>query len=227
MGCLNSYVKHFNKYGTIGFNSATLVFSYNSMQSVFHGLKWSWQDHFTLQVGKVVEKYQSKESSSFRLKLGKKNVPIIPTMGFNVELVRHKGVEMEIWDVGGADKFRPLLVHYYKGNVMDAIVYIVDSTDRELFPSVRQELRDMAVSEDLVSANLLVLANKTDLKGAVSLQELWDELSLGNLGPGEQPERVNLGFLRATALPICVTSGQGCQEALDWVANVLKTSAWK
>ena len=149
------------------------------------------------------------------------------TMGFNVELVRHKGVEMEIWDVGGADKFRPLLVHYYKGNVMDAIVYIVDSTDRELFPLVRQELRDMAVSEDLVSAHLLVLANKPDLEGAISFQELWDELSLGNLGPGEQPERVNLGFLRATALPICVTSGQGCQEALDWVANVLKTSAWK
>ena len=110
---------------------------------------------------------------------------------------------------------------------MDAIVYIVDSTDRELFPSVRQELRDMAVSEDLVSANLLVLPNKTDLEGAVSVEELWDELSLGNLGPGEQPERVNLGFLRATVLPICATSGQGCQEALDWVANVVKTSVWK
>ena len=198
------------------------------MQSVFHGLKWSWQDHFTLQVGKVVEKYQSKESSSFRLKLGKKNVPIIPTMGFNVELVRHKGVEMEIWDVTvGGDIARPLLVHYYKGNVMDAIVYIVDSTDRELFPQVRQELRDMAVSEDLVSANLLVLANKTDLEGAVNVEELWDELILGNLGHGEQPERVNLGFLRVTVLPICSTSGQGCQEALDWVANVVKTSAWK
>ena len=148
-------------------------------------------------------------------------------MGFNIEFVRHKGVDMEIWDVEIGDKIRPLLVHHYKGNVMDGIVYIVDSTDRELFPSVRQELRDMAVSEDLVSANLLVLANKTDLEGAVNVEELWDELSLGNLGPGEQPERVNLGFLRATVLPICATSGQGCQEALDWVANVVKTSAWK
>ena len=71
-------------------------------------------------------------------------------MGFNIEFVRHKGVDMEIWDVGIGDKIRPLLVHHYKGNVMDGIVYIVDSTDRELFPSVRQELRDMAVSEDLV-----------------------------------------------------------------------------
>ena len=58
VGCFNSYVKHFNKYETIGFNSARLVFSYNSMPSVFHGLKWCWQDYFTLQVGKVVEKYQ-------------------------------------------------------------------------------------------------------------------------------------------------------------------------
>ena len=95
----------------MGFNNARVVFSDNTVQSAFHGLNCSWQDHFTLQVGKVVEKYQSKESSSFRLKLGKKNVPIIPTMGFNVELVRHKGVVMEIWDVGGADKIRPPL-HY-------------------------------------------------------------------------------------------------------------------
>ena len=115
------------------------------MQSTFHGLDWSWQDHFTLQVRKVVEKYQLKESLSFRLKLGRK-VPnwIGPTIGFNIEFLRHKGVEMEIWDVTvGGDIARPLLVHYYKGNVMDAIVYIVDSTDRELFPSVRQELRDI------------------------------------------------------------------------------------
>ena len=218
----------------MGFNNARVVFSDNTVQSAFHGLNCSWQDHFTLQVGKVVKKYQLKESLSFRLKLGR-NVPINPinsiiqpTIGFNVEFVRHKGVEMEIWDVTvGGDIARPLLVHYYKGNVMDAIVYIVDSTDRELFPQVRQELRDMAVSEDLVSANLLVLANKTDLEGAVNVEELWDELILGNLGHGEQPERVNLGFLRVTVLPICSTSGQGCQEALDWVANVVKTSAWK
>ena len=58
-------------------------------------------------------------------------------MGFNIEFVRHKGVDMEIWDVEIGDKIRPLLVHHYKGNVMDGIVYIVDSTDRELFPSVR------------------------------------------------------------------------------------------
>ena len=160
----------------MGFTIASVVFYDNTVQSAFHGLNCSWQDYFTLQVGKVVAKYQLKESLSFRLKVVR-NVPINPinsiirpTIGFHVEFVRHKGVEMEIWDVTvGGDITRPLLVHYYKGNVMDAIVYLVDSTERELFPQVRQELRDT----------------------------------------------------------ICATAGQGCQEALDWVANVVKTSVWK
>ena len=50
--------------GSMAIHNASLVF--NSIQSVFHGLRCSWQDHFTLQVGKVAEKYQLKESLSFR-----------------------------------------------------------------------------------------------------------------------------------------------------------------
>ena len=72
----------------MGFNIASVIFSDNTVQSVFHGLKWSWQDYFTLQVGKVVEKYQLKESLSFRLKLGR-NVPINPIN--SVEWTEAKG----------------------------------------------------------------------------------------------------------------------------------------
>ena len=154
-----------------------------------------------------------------RLKLGT-NVTTIPTIGFNLETVRHKkGIDFTFWDLGGGDKIRPLLRHYYPNT--DAVVYIVDSTDRETFPEVRQELRELMEARELALAHLLVLANKSDLDQALSPEELWDELDLTDLAPDEHSEGLNIGFLRATLLPICATSGQGCWETLDWLANVI------
>ena len=154
-----------------------------------------------------------------RLKLGS-SITTIPTIGFNLETVRHKkGVDFIFWDLGGGDKIRPLLKHYYLNT--RAVVYVVDSTDRETFPKVRQELREMMEARELALAHLLVLANKSDLDQALSPEELWDELDLTDLAPDEDSERLNIGFSRATVLPISETSGQGCLETLDWLANVI------
>ena len=40
-------------------------------------------------------------------------VTTIPTIGFNVESVKFKSLNMTIWDVGGQEKIRPLWRHYY------------------------------------------------------------------------------------------------------------------
>jgi len=54
-----------------------------------------------------------KTTILYRLKLGKV-VTTIPTIGFNVEIVKHENLSMCIWDVGGGDKIRPLWRHYYE-----------------------------------------------------------------------------------------------------------------
>ena len=128
-----------------------------------------------------------------RLKLGM-CITTIPTIGFNVETVTHRGVGFTFWDVGGGDKIRPLKKHYYQNS--GAIVVIVDSTDRERFREVREELME---TKDLGLAHLLVLANKADLDGALGPGELWDELRLGELASEQNRSKV-------TVLPICATS---------------------
>ena len=143
------------------------------------------------------------------------SVTTIPTIGFNVETVRHKGIHFTFWDLGGGDKIRPLWKHYYKNT--SAIVFVVDSKDRGRFAEVRQEMREMMEEKELALAHLLVLGNKSDLEGASSPGELWDELGLADLASES-------GSGRATVLPICATSGQGCRESLDWLANVTKSS---
>lgn len=47
-----------------------------------------------------------KTTILYKLKLGDL-VTTIPTIGFNVEHVTYKNLDMHIWDVGGQDKIRP------------------------------------------------------------------------------------------------------------------------
>ena len=56
-------------------------------------------------------------------------VTTISTIGFNVETIEYKNVELTIWDVGGQEKIRPLWKHYYQDT--QAIIFVVDSNDRE------------------------------------------------------------------------------------------------
>lgn len=55
--------------------------------------------------------------------------------GFNVETVEYKNVNFTVWDVGGQSKIRPLWRHYYMNT--QALIFVVDSTDRERINEVR------------------------------------------------------------------------------------------
>ena len=48
-----------------------------------------------------------KTTILYRLNMGTA-VHTIPTVGFNIESVQYKNIEMTIWDVGGQEKLRPL-----------------------------------------------------------------------------------------------------------------------
>lgn len=65
--------------------------------------------------------------------------------GFNVETIRaptssRRGpLQLTCWDVGGCDKIRPLLRHYTAAT--DALIWIIDSNDRERLPEALEELK--------------------------------------------------------------------------------------
>ena len=63
-----------------------------------------------------------------------------------------------MWDVGGQDDLRPMWRHYY-GN-SDAIIFVVDSQDKNRIDIAKNELHRMLAEEELKEAILLVLANK-------------------------------------------------------------------
>merc|ERR1712154_628626 len=103
-------------------------------------------------------------------------IPCIPTIGFNVETVEYKNIKFTMFDVGGQDKIRPLWRHYYKDT--DAVIFVVDSNDRERIDNESGMYESMPASEELQNSVLLVLANKQDLPNAMSVNEVTERLSL-------------------------------------------------
>nr|CAH8853322.1 unnamed protein product [Trichobilharzia regenti] len=81
-----------------------------------------------------------KTTILYRLQVGEV-VTTIPTIGFNVETVVHKNLKFQVWDLGGQTSIRPYWRCYYSNT--DAIIYVVDSMDRDRMGISKQELFSM------------------------------------------------------------------------------------
>ena len=51
--------------------------------------------------------------------------------------------------------------HYFVNN--DAIIYVIDSSDRKRLPKAKEELLRVLADEEMKDVALLVLANKQDI----------------------------------------------------------------
>ncbi len=142
-----------------------------------------------------------------QLKFGETQTTI-PTIGFNVDTVEYKNLKMNVYDVGGQERLRPLWRHYYTN--CDAIIFVVDSADRERIKVAAAELHNALSDDQLRHASVLVYANKQDMPNAVPPSELQELLKLRDL-------RSRKWFVQgATA-----TNGRGLFEGLDWLSENL------
>ncbi|KAL1129702.1 hypothetical protein AAG570_012646 [Ranatra chinensis] len=101
---------------------------------------------------------------------------ISPTLGFNIKSLFYKGFNLNLWDVGGQRSLRSYWKNYFE--CTDGVVWVVDSGDKLRLTDCCQELHNLLSEERLMGASLLVLANKQDLPGALTLSEIRDTLQL-------------------------------------------------
>ena len=69
--------------------------------------------------------------------------------------------------------------HYYQNT--DALLFVIDSNDRERFDDCRDELRRFLAEDELKDTAVLVMANKQDLPNAMTVDEIRDKLQLNQL----------------------------------------------
>ena len=79
---------------------------------------------------------------------------------------------IQVWDLGGQTSIRPYWRCYYANT--DAVIYVIDSCDRDRISTSKEELMAMLSEEELKTASLLVFANKQDMPGAMSVSEVGD-----------------------------------------------------
>ncbi|KNH07430.1 ADP-ribosylation factor 1 [Perkinsela sp. CCAP 1560/4] len=131
----------------------------------------------------------------------------IPTVGFNVESVRYKNVQFDVWDLGGQDALRPLWGHYYDD--ADAVIYVVDSHDKARIDEARAALMSLLCDRAPRKVPLLLFCNKQDFDDSWSVREVLDHLGL----------RSFVGYRDWFAQGCCASSGEGIYEGLEWLSD--------
>ncbi|KAF3491313.1 ADP-ribosylation factor 6 [Arthroderma uncinatum] len=61
------------------------------------------------------------------------------------------------------------------------LIFVIDSNDRARIDEARQELHRIILDREMKEALLLVFANKQDIPGAMSPQEVTEKLQLSQL----------------------------------------------
>ncbi|KAM9949878.1 hypothetical protein ACTFIT_011103 [Dictyostelium discoideum] len=60
--------------------------------------------------------------------------------------------------------------HYYHGS--NAIIFVVDSTDRERISQVKEEIDNLLTQDEIKGIQILIFANKQDMDNAMNTAEM-------------------------------------------------------
>ncbi|XP_075954382.1 ADP-ribosylation factor-like protein 14 [Anarhichas minor] len=142
------------------------------------------------------------------------SVSTVPTIGFNVEMLEarknRKSVAITLWDVGGQGKMREYWPSFHQDAAV--VVFVVDSSGRERLEEARKELEKTLKSEQLRGRPLVLLANKQDVNGALTVTEIKDWFNLRKICSGRD------WFVQ----PCSASTGFGVEEAFRQVVQMVK-----
>ncbi|KAL3271434.1 hypothetical protein HHI36_021920 [Cryptolaemus montrouzieri] len=170
---------------------------------------------------KVLKKMKQKEKEMRILMLGLDNAgkttilkrfngepidTISPTLGFNIKTLEHRNFKLNMWDVGGQKSLRSYWRNYFE--CTDGLIWVVDSADKRRLEDCRSELHVLLKEERLIGATLLVFANKQDLPGSCTAEEIKEILELDKI----QTHHWNIIWCSAV-------SGDNLLKGIDWLVD--------
>ncbi len=118
-------------------------------------------------------------------------------------LTRYK---LNIWDVGGQTTLRSYWRNYYEQT--EGLIWVIDSTDIRRLDDCKAELHKLLREERLAGATLLIFANKQDISGAQTSEDLLRALELDKMGQ------------RHWRIVSCSgITGDGVQKGLNWIVE--------
>ncbi|VDO19906.1 unnamed protein product [Heligmosomoides polygyrus] len=134
---------------------------------------------------------------------------VTPTRGFNVKSVVTNGdIRLNVWDIGGQRSIRPFWSNYFENT--DALIYVIDSSDRRRFDETSVELMELLDEEKLSRVPVLIFANKQDLVSSAPAAEISKRLKLTEIRD------------RVWQIQGCsALTNEGVSEGIKWAVELL------
>ena len=131
----------------------------------------------------------------------------IPTIGFNIEYIKHSDISLAIWDIGGSEKIRPHWSNFSKDAV--GLIFVVDASDTSRLEEAKNELEKVIKGQVWP---VLIYANKKEKTNAIDVKEIIEKMDLEELLKNK-----NLHIQ-----PSCALTKDGLEDGLDWLTLSLK-----
>ncbi|CAH0394243.1 unnamed protein product [Bemisia tabaci] len=139
---------------------------------------------------------------------------ITTTVGLNIGKITVSGIQLNFWDLGGQEELQSLWDKYYAES--HAIIYIVDSNDRDRIPESKETFDKMISNENLSGIPLLVLANKQDIPESMGVREVK---------PIFNKNAHLIGRRDCMVMPVSALTGEGIDEGINWLVDCIKRNS--
>ncbi|XP_044754896.1 ADP-ribosylation factor-related protein 1 [Coccinella septempunctata] len=140
---------------------------------------------------------------------------ITTTVGLNIGRIEVSGISLNFWDLGGQAELQSLWDKYYAES--HAIIYIVDSSDRERIDESKETFDKVIASENLKGVPLLVLANKQDIPECMGVREVK---------PIFNKNAQLIGKRDCMVMPVSALTGEGVDDGIKWLVDCIKRNSF-
>ncbi|KAL0207570.1 hypothetical protein P9112_012198 [Eukaryota sp. TZLM1-RC] len=145
------------------------------------------------------------------MKSDPKDNVVVPTVGYSLEEFSFNGFSFTVFDMSGQSRYRDLWEHYIKES--QAIIYVIDATDKLRLVVAKDELANILQHPDLKNVPFLLLANKMDLQEALAPSVIVTEMNLSQLLSSRN------WHINGT----CALDGDGLDSGFSWLADQLRS----
>ena len=120
------------------------------------------------------------------------------------------GCNLMLWDLGGQVTLRVIWDKYFADS--HAVVFVVDSADRERLAEARTELEAIVKHKSMQDAPVLVVVNKQDVESALTVEDVIQKLDID----------AGVRFVRFQ--PTSALEGSGVDEGISWLLQTIQQS---
>ena len=135
-----------------------------------------------------------------------------PTMGINRKALSFPKLDIQLFDLGGQDDFRPLWSDINEKS--NALIYVVDSTDHMRFEQTKEIFHQILKAQIDNDIPVLVLLHKVDLPDRMERIQFTRDFGL-----------TDMSMTHTWAVfETSAKNGQGIVESMSWFMDVLGES---